>query len=163
MLVALDTKGKWLEAFFMNENLNRFSNPADGHAGSCRHHLAVLIVLFAPWSTFLIATFWYAVREAAPPIGQFHRRVQRRLARQVPVPAGLVPRVPDHLLDRRDQAAELHPAAVPGPRDPDRAVPRPLAARADSTVPQLDADRDVARGTARRSLRRRWASVRQRA
>ena len=68
IMVALDTKGKWLEAFVMNENLDRFQNPADGHRGQFYYHLAGLIVLFAPWCAFLLATFWYAVASARRPI-----------------------------------------------------------------------------------------------
>ena len=66
--VALDTKGRWVKAFFLNENLQRFNQPADGHRGPPWLHAAMLIALFAPWSTFLIPTFWQAVREARRPL-----------------------------------------------------------------------------------------------
>src|SRR5262249_24802937 len=61
LMVALDTKGKWLESFLMNENIRRFQNPAEGHRGPIYYHLAGLIVLTTPWTVFLLATFWYAL------------------------------------------------------------------------------------------------------
>jgi 4-amino-4-deoxy-L-arabinose transferase-like glycosyltransferase len=61
VMVALDTKGKWLESFVLKENIDRFHNPADGHRGPIYYHLASLIVLTTPWTVFLLATFWYAV------------------------------------------------------------------------------------------------------
>jgi 4-amino-4-deoxy-L-arabinose transferase-like glycosyltransferase len=68
IMVALDTKGKWLEAFVMKENLDRFQNPADGHRGQFYYHLAGLIVLSTPWCAFLLATFWFAVAAMRRPI-----------------------------------------------------------------------------------------------
>jgi 4-amino-4-deoxy-L-arabinose transferase-like glycosyltransferase len=64
LMVTLDTKGKWLQAFVMKENYDRFQNPADGHRGSPFYHVALLLVLFAPWSTFLIPSLSQAVRTA---------------------------------------------------------------------------------------------------
>jgi 4-amino-4-deoxy-L-arabinose transferase-like glycosyltransferase len=61
VMVALDTKGKWLEAFVMKENFDRFQNPADGHRGGFHFHVVSLIVLTVPWCAFLLATFWCAV------------------------------------------------------------------------------------------------------
>lgn len=64
VMVTLDTKGKWLQAFVMKENFDRFQNPADGHRGSPFYHVVFLFALFAPWSTFLVPTFWQAIRES---------------------------------------------------------------------------------------------------
>ena len=63
-LVTLDTKGKWVETFLLNENLNRFSRPSDGHAGGIYYHVAAVLVLFGPWVVFLPAAIWYAFRGA---------------------------------------------------------------------------------------------------
>ncbi len=63
-LVTLDTKGKWVETFLLNENLNRFSRPSDGHAGGVYYHVAAVLVLFGPWVVFLPAAIWFAFRGA---------------------------------------------------------------------------------------------------
>jgi 4-amino-4-deoxy-L-arabinose transferase-like glycosyltransferase len=60
-LVALDTKGKWLQEFFLKENLGRYSTPSEGHKGPFFLHAALLLGLFAPWSFFLPAAIWYGV------------------------------------------------------------------------------------------------------
>jgi 4-amino-4-deoxy-L-arabinose transferase-like glycosyltransferase len=57
VMVTLDTRGKWIQAFLMKENLDRFQNPADGHRGAIYYHIAGLVVLFVPWCAFLLATF----------------------------------------------------------------------------------------------------------
>lgn len=67
-LVALDTKGKWIAAFLRNENIDRFRSPADGHHGLFLYHAVFLIILFAPWSVFLVPAIGHAVRRARPPI-----------------------------------------------------------------------------------------------
>jgi 4-amino-4-deoxy-L-arabinose transferase-like glycosyltransferase len=67
VLVTLDTRGKWLEAFVLKENFDRFQNPADGHRGAVYYHVALLLILFVPWTAFLIPTVWNAVREARRP------------------------------------------------------------------------------------------------
>ena len=61
-LVALDTKGRWLHEFFLKENLGRYSAPSEGHKGAWWLHAALLLGLFAPWSFFLPAAIWYAIR-----------------------------------------------------------------------------------------------------
>ena len=61
-MVALDSRGQWIKGFFGNENFKRFSEPAEGHSGWFFYHAALLFVLFAPWSAFLIGTFWNAIR-----------------------------------------------------------------------------------------------------
>lgn len=67
-LVALDTKGKWVRAFLVNENFNRFHTPAENHSGRVWDHALVLFALFAPWSTFLIPTVRRSVGEARQPL-----------------------------------------------------------------------------------------------
>jgi 4-amino-4-deoxy-L-arabinose transferase-like glycosyltransferase len=64
-MVALDTKGKWIEVFLRHDNIERFTTPAQGHSGDWYLHAVLLLVLFAPWSVFLPAAIWYSAREAA--------------------------------------------------------------------------------------------------
>jgi 4-amino-4-deoxy-L-arabinose transferase-like glycosyltransferase len=62
-MVALDTKGKWIEVFMRHDNFERFTTPAQGHYGDVYYHAAGLLVLFAPWSVFLPAALWYSMRQ----------------------------------------------------------------------------------------------------
>lgn len=64
VMVTLDSRGVWPKAFFLHENIERFNTPAEGHRGQYWYHVVLLVVLFAPWSTFLIPSVWQAVREA---------------------------------------------------------------------------------------------------
>ncbi|WP_020474127.1 ArnT family glycosyltransferase [Zavarzinella formosa] len=68
LLVTIDTKGRWTKAFFMNENVNRFSSAMDNHAAGPWFHVAFLFVLFAPWCVFLIGSVWYSFRQASRPL-----------------------------------------------------------------------------------------------
>lgn len=63
-MVTLDTRGKWPSEFFMKDNVGRFTSPSEGHKGPFFLHALLLFALFAPWSVFLPAAIWYAVREA---------------------------------------------------------------------------------------------------
>jgi 4-amino-4-deoxy-L-arabinose transferase-like glycosyltransferase len=65
-LVTLDTRGKWLRTFLANENIQRFSSPSEGHRGGPWYHALGLVVLFAPWSVFLLETVWYTARRMRP-------------------------------------------------------------------------------------------------
>ena len=65
-MVALDTKGQWIRAFLENENIKRFSSPSEGHRGGPWYHVLGLIVLFAPWSVFLLETVWYTIGRIRP-------------------------------------------------------------------------------------------------
>ncbi len=67
VLVTSETRGEWAEKFFKNENVNRFLAPQENHRGPVFYYLAALVVLFAPWSCFLGATLWYAVKGARNP------------------------------------------------------------------------------------------------
>jgi 4-amino-4-deoxy-L-arabinose transferase-like glycosyltransferase len=69
-MVAAETRGEWPKAFFLNENINRATTPMEEHSGPIFYHAAALLVLFAPWSIFIGATFWYgakATREGEAP------------------------------------------------------------------------------------------------
>jgi 4-amino-4-deoxy-L-arabinose transferase-like glycosyltransferase len=61
-LVASETRGEWVRAFIGRENLQRFSIPMDRHDGPFFYYLAVLPVMFAPWSAFILAVVWYGLR-----------------------------------------------------------------------------------------------------
>lgn len=63
-LVAAETRGAWVKAFFLNENLNRALTPMENHRGPVVYHAAALLVLFAPWSIFLGGVGWFAVKWA---------------------------------------------------------------------------------------------------
>jgi len=60
--VAAETRGEWLFKFVRNENINRMAIAQENHAGPWYYYLLCLIVLFAPWSSILGGTFWYAVK-----------------------------------------------------------------------------------------------------
>ncbi len=61
-LVASETRGEWLRAFFAKENVHRFLSPMEGHHGGIWLHSLLVFVLFAPWSVFLCGALWYAVK-----------------------------------------------------------------------------------------------------
>ena len=65
-LVTAETRGAWASAFFGRENLQRFSTPMENHRGPIYYHAAALLVLFTPWSAFLLAAVWYGVKAARP-------------------------------------------------------------------------------------------------
>lgn len=66
-LVTAETRGEWARQFFAKENIQRFSSPMDNHSGPFFYHAAALLVLFAPWSAFLLAALWYGWRGAQRP------------------------------------------------------------------------------------------------
>lgn len=63
-LVAADTHGEWVKAFIGRENLHRFREAMEGHAGGLWYYPAAVVALFFPWSVFLPAAAWYAVKAA---------------------------------------------------------------------------------------------------
>ena len=70
VLVTLDTRGVWVQAFITRENVTRFHTPADGHSGGLYYHVLFLFVLTAPWCAFLASAFWYGLRAARRGEGQ---------------------------------------------------------------------------------------------
>ena len=68
LLVTLDTKGRWTKAFFLNENVGRFSTAMDNHSAGPWFHVAFLFVLLAPWSVFLIGAVWLGIKNARNPM-----------------------------------------------------------------------------------------------
>lgn len=63
-LVTAETRGEWARVFFGRENLQRFTTPMENHRGPFIYHTVAILVLFAPWSIFLIAAVWEGVRGA---------------------------------------------------------------------------------------------------
>ena len=63
-VVTAETRGAWASAFFGRENLQRFATPMENHRGPFFYHAAALLVLFAPWSAFLLGALWYGVKGA---------------------------------------------------------------------------------------------------
>ena len=61
VLVALETKGVWIKQFIGQENVARFLEPQERHSGPFFFHLGSILLLFAPWSVFLLV----AIRNAA--------------------------------------------------------------------------------------------------
>lgn len=59
--VAAETRGEWLFKFLKNENINRMATAQENHAGPVVYYLGCLIALFAPWSSIIGGTFWYAI------------------------------------------------------------------------------------------------------
>ncbi len=68
ILVTIATRGKWPKAFFLTENINRASQAMEGHQAGSWFHAALLFVLFAPWSVFLIVAMWQAIKMARRPL-----------------------------------------------------------------------------------------------
>lgn len=63
-LVAAETKGEWVERFLKNENIDRIATAQEHHSGPVVYYLAVIPLLFAPWSSVLGPVAWYAGRAA---------------------------------------------------------------------------------------------------
>lgn len=64
VLVTTETRGAYARAFFLNENVNRFLAPMEGHRGPIVYYLGAVLVFFTPWSLFIGGTTWYAVAAA---------------------------------------------------------------------------------------------------
>jgi 4-amino-4-deoxy-L-arabinose transferase-like glycosyltransferase len=67
LAVAAETRGAWPRAFFGRENVERFSTPMENHRGPILYHAGAILVLFAPWSVFLLGALWSAWRGARQP------------------------------------------------------------------------------------------------
>ena len=52
--VGIRTQGEWPSGFFLEHNLNRFSDSMEGHGGSIFYYPVALMVGSFPWSTLLI-------------------------------------------------------------------------------------------------------------
>ncbi|MGL6076423.1 MAG: ArnT family glycosyltransferase [Fimbriiglobus sp.] len=74
--VAAETRGEWLAKFLKNENVNRMTTAQENHSGPPYYYLVCLLVLFAPWSSVIGVTFWYAVAEARRKLGELTRETK---------------------------------------------------------------------------------------
>ncbi len=84
-LVTAETRGAWARAFFERENLQRFTTPMENHNGPVYYHAAAILVLFAPWSAFLIAAVWYGAKGTANPERQRRGATSTEVATPHPV------------------------------------------------------------------------------
>ncbi len=64
--VGAETKAEFLRGFFLRHNVDRFLAPMENHRGPVVYYLLVLLVGFAPWSIFFVATGWHYFRSVAP-------------------------------------------------------------------------------------------------
>jgi 4-amino-4-deoxy-L-arabinose transferase-like glycosyltransferase len=79
VFVATETKGDWPMAFFFKENVGRASEPMEGHKGvPVVYEVAVVCVLFAPWSGFLGMSVWGAFRSREPQASASERVADSR-------------------------------------------------------------------------------------
>ncbi len=108
-LVASETRGEWLRTFFKRENVARFLNPRDKHAGSLGYYLVIVPVMFAPWSAFLLPLVWYGIQGAKRPGSSFWASVKsvwRLLWSKI---SGTQPRT----LDLNPSSLIPHPSSLP--------------------------------------------------
>lgn len=77
VLVGSETRGAFLRGFWWNENVNRFLEPLDTHAGPLWFYPAVLVIGFAPWCVFLMPTIWNAIQEVRD--GESTARLPQRM------------------------------------------------------------------------------------
>ena len=54
LLVSIRTDGEFLREFLMNQHLQRFLNPLEGHGGPFFYYFLVFLAGFFPWSALLI-------------------------------------------------------------------------------------------------------------
>jgi 4-amino-4-deoxy-L-arabinose transferase-like glycosyltransferase len=70
VMVAIDTKARFWQGFFLRHNVERFLNPLENHDGSPAYYLLILLGGLAPWSVFLLGAWWHAYwsarREPSP-------------------------------------------------------------------------------------------------
>src|SRR5262249_11466329 len=67
ILVAVDTKAKFLQGFLLQHNVNRFLTPMETHDGSLLYYPIALWMGMAPWSVFWWLLGW-------PPYEWFRKR-----------------------------------------------------------------------------------------
>jgi 4-amino-4-deoxy-L-arabinose transferase-like glycosyltransferase len=61
-LVAGETRGEWVKTFLTKENLGRFMNVMDRHEGWVGYYPSIMLIMFAPWSAFILPTLWYGMQ-----------------------------------------------------------------------------------------------------
>lgn len=60
--VGLETKGEWLLRFWNNHHAKRMTTALESHGGPIFYYVIVLVLGLAPWSIFLAASAWNALR-----------------------------------------------------------------------------------------------------
>jgi 4-amino-4-deoxy-L-arabinose transferase-like glycosyltransferase len=63
--VGAETKGVFLQEFFLTHNAGRFRGAMEGHGGPWFYYLVSLTIGFAPWSIFLGLAVFYALGQRA--------------------------------------------------------------------------------------------------
>lgn len=63
-LVHVETEGQWTRGFFLEHNLNRYSDSLEGHNGSFLKMISFIIMGLFPFSIFLIPAIRFAVKKA---------------------------------------------------------------------------------------------------
>ena len=75
--IGVETKASFLRGFFLTHNVNRFLSPMENHRGPLFYYLIAIAIFFfpwsvllaptgiqfTPWSAFLGATIWSAIRD----------------------------------------------------------------------------------------------------
>jgi 4-amino-4-deoxy-L-arabinose transferase-like glycosyltransferase len=83
VMVAIETKGEFLNGFILNHNVNRMMSPMENHRGSVLYYPIVMLLGFAPWSMFFGLAGWYALWSAVPrPHGRFQKVWERAADRE---------------------------------------------------------------------------------
>jgi 4-amino-4-deoxy-L-arabinose transferase-like glycosyltransferase len=78
--VAVDTKGRFIERFFLRHNMERFLDPLEGHEGVPAFYVVVLFAGLAPWSIFLLGGWWFGFWSALTAPGPRWRRMWQSAA-----------------------------------------------------------------------------------
>ena len=63
-LVAAETRGAYIRAFFGNDNVNRFLSPMENHRGPIFYYVGAILIFFAPWSIVIGPTIWSAMKSS---------------------------------------------------------------------------------------------------
>ena len=63
-LVAAETRGAYIRAFFGNDNVNRFLSPMENHRGPIFYYVGTILIFFAPWSIVIGPTIWSAMKSS---------------------------------------------------------------------------------------------------
>lgn len=64
ILITVETRGVFTGKFFGRENVGRFLQPMEHHSGPILYHVIGILLLFTPWSLFILGTLWDAWKKA---------------------------------------------------------------------------------------------------
>lgn len=62
VLITAETRGEYIRAFFLNENVNRFITPQENHRGNLFYYVIAVLIFFAPWCCVIVPTFIHAIQ-----------------------------------------------------------------------------------------------------